>query len=275
MAASRIYPEKVTNPFQLMAAWFVMLILVDGSFIAGASQIKNPIWISGFLCISSVVLAIIVVIVVFLMLTKYRPHLQSSKEYAIWLRDTQRYAIRKLDKQVKKTATTKSVKDISKKLTSEPTITLQNVEFSLFKQISSTAVEVANIEGSDEVVGALRGLGFHAELYQGTRTQKYSDEVLENHEAIWVGYRVPALVAVLAIKNVLKYWSHLKYIDLSDESAPDYVQSEIFFGGATSTAKSDGLQEWSQEELLGIDNNISTQEFHKLIKSKYTKTDHI
>ena len=210
-------------------------------------------------------------IAVFLMLTRYRPHLQSSKEYAEWLRDQQRYAGRKKEARARQVTTEKETQAITCKSNIETSDILDNIGLSLFKQIVSTPVKVINIEGSDGVVGSLRSLGFQTELYHGTRSTKYSDDALENHESIWIGNRVSARVAVMVIKNVLKCWSHLKYIDFSSEGAPDYVHNEIFIGGATSTAKSDGLQEWSPEEINRINDNITTLDFNKLIKSKYPK----
>src|ERR1035438_4084294 len=91
MRGSRISPEKITHPFQLMAAWFVMLLVLVSLLLAAADKIASPAWASGFLVISAVVLSILVMSAVFLMLTMFRPHLQGPKEYAEWLKDERRF----------------------------------------------------------------------------------------------------------------------------------------------------------------------------------------
>ena len=87
MSKPNIVPEKINSPIQLMAAWFVMLILLSGVLLAAASQISEPKWAAGFLVISTTILIAAVITCVLLMLTKFRPHLQEGQEYAEWLKD--------------------------------------------------------------------------------------------------------------------------------------------------------------------------------------------
>ena len=146
----------------------------------------------------------------------------------------------------------------------------EDVDVALLKNIISYPMKVLGIEGSQEVISVLRRQGFQPEIYIPPSSEDLRNYELEEHEAIWVGSRVPANVAVLAIKKVLQYWKHLKYMHLSEDSnGPDFTHYEIFFGGASSTVKSYRLRPWSSEELLGINDNISIEEFHELIRSKY------
>jgi len=81
MKTHNINPEKVTTPIQLLAVWFIALLLLTGSFFATATQIKEPIWISPLLIISGIVLVIIFVILIFLMQTRFRPEMLPGNEY--------------------------------------------------------------------------------------------------------------------------------------------------------------------------------------------------
>jgi hypothetical protein len=271
MGRNRIIPEKITHPFQLMAAWFVMLILLVSALLTGAANIDTPTWIPGFLCISAVLLVVLIMVCVFLMLTRFRPHLQGPKEYAEWLKDERRYC-------------GQSVSQLSiQEITSRPkpvTTALSITDDPVFlKEIISHYISVSNLEGTDRVVGVLRSLGFNVEIYRVPVPTKHLHEHDNkmNHEAIWIGTRVPPRVVLLVIKSVLDIWPHLKYMHLSSDgtdSPPDYIHDQTYLGGATSTAKRYGLQPWSAEQIKAIPDNITTDEFHKLVRAKYAKGTH-
>jgi hypothetical protein len=271
MDRNRISPEKITHPFQLMAAWFVMLILLVSALLTGAANIDTPTWIPGFLCISAVLLAVFVMTCVLLMLTRFRPHLQGPKEYAEWLKDERRYS-------------GQSVSQLSiREITSRPqhvTTALGITDDPVFlKEIISHHISVSKLEGADRVVGVLRSFGFNAESYRVPVQHKHlhQDDNKTNHEAIWIGTRVPPRVALLVIKSVLDIWSHLKYMHLSSDGTdfpPDYIHDQLYLGGATSTAKRYGLQPWSTEQIKAIPDSITIDEFHKLVRAKYAKGTH-
>jgi len=260
MAGSRIDPEKVNHPIQLMAAWFVMLVLLDGSFLTAAHYVDKPSWVPAFLCVSALVIAILVTCFVFLMLTKYRPHLQDSRDYAEWLKDERRWVRRQ---------------------TVEGTFSVPlssigpDANADLSKLIPAYRVEVADLPDSDQVMASLADLGFRSSryrepLYDADQRREHRDS--SAHEAIWLGDKVPASVALAAIKAALKYWPHLKYVDLSgdhSEEAPGYIHFQLFLGGSTSSAKEFGLRPWSKEELLAIPGDISTEKLHELVRSRY------
>ncbi len=82
---TRITPEKVTRPLQLLAAWLSGLIIIDGSFLAGASQIHTPEWAAALLVTSAVVNVPLFLFSIFLLQTKYRPEMQEDQYYARYL----------------------------------------------------------------------------------------------------------------------------------------------------------------------------------------------
>jgi membrane protein YdbS with pleckstrin-like domain len=79
--SQKINPEKVTTPIQLLAVWFITLVLLTSAFFTAASQIHEPKWISPLLVISGILLVFIFIVLIFLMQTKYRPEMLSGKEY--------------------------------------------------------------------------------------------------------------------------------------------------------------------------------------------------
>lgn len=76
-----INPEKVTTPIQLLAVWFIALLLLTSSFFATAKLIENPQWVAPLLIISGIVLVFVSIILIFLMQTRFRPEMLSGSEY--------------------------------------------------------------------------------------------------------------------------------------------------------------------------------------------------
>jgi hypothetical protein len=85
MNSSRIAPERVTRPIQLLAAWLVGLIVVDASFLMAAQQITRPDWASGLLVIAAVANVPVFIGALFLLQTKFRPEMQEDAFYAQYL----------------------------------------------------------------------------------------------------------------------------------------------------------------------------------------------
>jgi hypothetical protein len=262
VSGTNLNPEKITHPFQLMAAWFAMLILLVTALLTAATKIEHPSWAAGFLVISSVVLSIVVMSAVFLMLTAFRPHLQDSKEYAIWLRDERKFkgtAVRAL--KIREAAS--FIGEL------EPKGLLPNqAEFSEDDE-DHCQIQVANADGADKVLGALQRKGFNAHIYQNTFL---AHESREESTAIWIGYRISPSVVVPAIKAAVHVWPQLRYIHISSDSKsdpPDYIHDELFFGGSTSTANEYGLKPWTKVEVEELRSNLTTSELHELVRAKY------
>ena len=82
---NRIDPSKINKPIQLLGAWLVGLILVDGSFLATALSLEEPIWGRGVLVIAAVVNVPIFLFSIFLLQTKFRPEMQEDSYYHDYL----------------------------------------------------------------------------------------------------------------------------------------------------------------------------------------------
>ncbi|MBV9068475.1 MAG: tetratricopeptide repeat protein [Acidobacteria bacterium] len=82
MPRPRIDPGQITRPTQLAAAWFVVMLVLVTTFIAGAALIPKPSWVAPLLVIAAVVTVPSFATVVFLLQTKYRRELQHDAIYA-------------------------------------------------------------------------------------------------------------------------------------------------------------------------------------------------
>lgn len=240
-----------------MAAWFSMLVLLVTVLLAAAVKIEKPEWAAGFLVIFSAFVVASVFICVILMLTKYRPHLQEGKEYAQWLKDKNVYSEGVIVKPAR--ATRRRAIPTKAKPSNTESQNKQNYTISIIDDV-----------GAEDILQCLSKKNFNADIYNDHLD---SDRVYEKsrQECLWIGERVPASIAIEAIKIAVSKWPHLKYLHLSSDnpefsSPPDEVHDQIFIGGSTSTAEALGLKPWSAQELSAL----SAKDFHNRIRSHYS-----
>lgn len=88
MSHQRIRPEKVTRPFQLVAALLVFVILLDGLFLGAAELIAEPSWAADLLVAASIAVVPILLLFAFLLITRFRPAMQEDQYYAAYLART-------------------------------------------------------------------------------------------------------------------------------------------------------------------------------------------
>src|SRR3954454_18626455 len=81
----RLEPHRVTKPIQLLAAWLVGLVIVDGSFLSAASLITRPGWVTGALVVAAIVNVPLFLLCIFLLQTRFRPEMQEDSFYAHYL----------------------------------------------------------------------------------------------------------------------------------------------------------------------------------------------
>jgi hypothetical protein len=263
MRPPKLDAEKITHPIQLMAAWFVMLILLVALLLTAASRITSPLWIPAFLVISAIALSLVVMIAVFTMLTRFRPHLQDSKEYASWLKDERRFTNEKVERL--------RVRELPAKTTESVSIVQTTTSLQLSSSGSVSIMEIVNAPRADDVLRALTALGLPAAIYAPDFEEDYGRQYnLREHAGIWIGSDIPSSIAIQAIKTVIEIWPHLCYLHLSsDGGGPDYVHEQMFFGGSTSTASEYGLARWTKTEIENLPGQPTTQEWHAIVRSKY------
>jgi hypothetical protein len=69
----------------MLAVWMAGLVLLVGSFLAGARVLTKPDWVPPLLVIAAVSLVPLFLVLLFLMQTKFRPQLQEDAYYSKWL----------------------------------------------------------------------------------------------------------------------------------------------------------------------------------------------
>ena len=85
MENHKIEPHKITKPIQLMAVWFVALLLIDSELLTAATFIKEPSWIPPLLVISAICTIPLFLVGIFLIQTVFRKELQDDLYYSKWL----------------------------------------------------------------------------------------------------------------------------------------------------------------------------------------------
>lgn len=85
MEKNNITPEKITKPIQLLGAWLVGLLAVDGAFLIAATRMDLSSWQSGALTIAAIANVPVFIGALFLLQTKFRPELQEDSYYSTYL----------------------------------------------------------------------------------------------------------------------------------------------------------------------------------------------
>lgn len=263
MAGTKITPEKIRSPIQLVAAWFALIAVLTPMLLTAAHNIERPWWAAGFLIAFSAFLILCVLASVLMMLTKFRPHLQEGPEYAQWLRDEHRYSGGFMSAE--SLSAILSSKDSSGRGIEEG----QEVEPEVTDR-RFYPVEVIPLPGYKQLVSALSSSGYQVNIF---REDDLGNDDFPLHQAIWVGHRVPVPIAVQAIKIASSHWPHLCYLELSNDGAapPDEINDQLFLGGSTRTAVTSGLTSWSTQELQALQTTMPIEDFHALIRQKYTR----
>ncbi|WP_143565618.1 hypothetical protein [Stenotrophomonas maltophilia] len=94
MSESKIQPDRITKPIQLLAAWLAGLLLVNTAFLAAAGAISSPSWVRGALVIASIVNVPLFLVCLFLLQTKFRPQMQEDSYYSKYLESNTGMVIR-------------------------------------------------------------------------------------------------------------------------------------------------------------------------------------
>lgn len=261
MAGTKLTPEKITSPFQLMAAWFSMLVLLVSILLTAAASIDRPEWAAGYLVIFASILVVIVLGCVTLMLTLFRPHLQEGKEYAQWLKDRNVYSTGATIPDIASSPPKRKVRRAHGSLTNNVTTAISGAKDFL--------IWVASAPGCENVTRALAEAGFSAEIFNSSR---HRVKTLDASAAIWIGQNIQPAGAIQAIKTAVKLWPQLQYLELSGDNSdpPEEVHRQIFIGGATSTALDRQLVKWTSTELLSLNEGMTIAEFHEAIRAKYS-----
>ncbi len=128
-----IRADKITSPFQLLAACLILLMVVEAAFLSGAAAITRPSWAAALLVISAVVNVPVILFFLFIMQTKYRVELLADVEYAK-LRTTLSTQTSRLETQLQRAGFDLENVESSVPLTADQS---QNIDRALEKVLAS------------------------------------------------------------------------------------------------------------------------------------------
>lgn len=140
----------------------------------------------------------------------------------------------------------------------------ERLDFYVAEKEFEHKTSVSYIYGSRQFVKDLNKKGYPAEIYfpnEGKNTLMKNCE----HEAIWLGRKVPASLNIEIIKMAKAKFPHLKYVDFSSEYAPEYIQYQNYIGGATSTAIERNLKKLETVDFEKIYMCQNEQELYECI----------
>jgi hypothetical protein len=80
-----IQPQNVTRPIQLLAAWLVGLVCIDGTFLEVALRLEPGAWERGWLVLAAVLNVPAFLTAMFTLQTRFRAELQDDAHYAQYL----------------------------------------------------------------------------------------------------------------------------------------------------------------------------------------------
>lgn len=81
----QIQPQQVTRPIQLLAAWLVGLIVIDGIFLEIALRLEPGAWERGWLVLAAILNVPAFLTAMFTLQTRFRAELQDDPHYAQYL----------------------------------------------------------------------------------------------------------------------------------------------------------------------------------------------
>lgn len=85
MQEQQIHPHKVTKPIQLLAAWLVGLIIINGLFLGTSIKLEPDSWERGALIAASIINVPVFLFALFTLQTKFRAELQEDTFYSEYL----------------------------------------------------------------------------------------------------------------------------------------------------------------------------------------------
>ncbi len=297
MSKQNLEPYRVTKPIQLLAAWLVGLISVDGAFLTAAKLINQPEWIPIILVIAAVINVPLFLICIFILQTRFRPEMQEDTYYS-------QYIEKRLNTETRENPVNE-IHTVRKQLLDSNTRVLELVE-SFQSQISTltqaVSISAQSVEGSSEQKGIIYQLEEKVEQAK-TRVE------LARRRAEWAQTIVSVNDLLPAYEEIMKRFNSER-IEVSevfgskgDSSIPDTFLVAIGRGVPVENAQEiirlvadlglEGLRIAEEDFSLGkvyigsyayktfpvapvngtsigefLSPNLTTESFAKLIKSK-------
>lgn len=122
-----IRPERITKPFQVLAAWLGTLILVDTAFLYAAARIQSA-WLPHALVLAAIFNVWLFLWTMYNMQTKYRPEMQGDEYYSDYLKShdaekkSELHIVEATDEIMNKTSLPKKCRPVVEKVLDEQVI---------------------------------------------------------------------------------------------------------------------------------------------------------
>ena len=81
MKDTKIEPDKIKTPIQLLVIWLIGLVVLVSGFITASTISRSPEWLNSMYGITAVLLIPIFIGLIFILQTKFRPELLGDDQY--------------------------------------------------------------------------------------------------------------------------------------------------------------------------------------------------
>jgi hypothetical protein len=219
----KIEPHRITKPIQLLAAWLLGLIMVNGAFLIAAGSIEKPDWVVGALVIASIINVPVFLVSIFLLQTKFRPEMQEDSFYSQYLESKTGNTEREV--------TTDSVANLREDLASIERIVAEKMEGSLGVD------EIARLKWSSVTVMLNTSLSNFSAI-----AKKMSEHNIPIHETFGSGGGKPdsfhvAIGAGFDLEQIRKIVEALSFIPNGviayaheDDEGPGQYDNQVLIG---------------------------------------------
>lgn len=212
MKETKIVPEKINKPIQLLGAWLAGLFTVNSSFLFAATRMESGSFESIALVISAIVNVPLFLVSVFLLQTKFRPELQEDHYYSTYLsqKTNEKVKVPKSDVQLKEVF--QKIAELEDRLPTDPAK-------SGIDEIQNLTIGVnRNLSDFEEIKAELSSSGILA-------CTSFGPDKLPELRSVAIDHRVskPAQRQVLELAKKLGF-SHWGYFDnLMEETQEDIL----------------------------------------------------
>ena len=245
--------SKVTKPIQLLAAWLVGLIAVNGSFLGAAAVLAKPDWASGALVVAAMVNVPLFLVCLFLLQTKFRPEMQEDSYYS-------RHLERMYSEQTQKISYVQGSTGLD-------TITSRALEVDHIKPASTSKLKYRYISINDflpkyrDIIDRLTEAGLRPTDTFGSTSE---DPVPLKKFVVSIGRNAPLRIAQKVIETVKPFG--LDGIGIGDHFAPE----NIYIGAYSYDDSTNYVPADSEDANELLSPNITKREFLSIIE----KYDH-
>jgi hypothetical protein len=257
-----IEPGSVTKPLQLLAAWLVGLILVNGSFLTAAGIINEPPWIPAVLVGAAILNVPIFLVCLFYLQTRFRPEMQEDAYYS-------RYLERKYSNQTNKTEVVEVSAETLRSFDDVKNIPTLSTKKQISPRHSGKDVHKTGVMINDlsprykDIVDRLTASGFTIERTFGSTSDKPRTP---NPFVIAFGDGVSVKVAQELI-GILKEFD----VEGVAYAPDDFNELQIYIGAYSYEERHNFVRLDTPTGKRLLDSSTDSEEFYRIISNAWIK----